>query len=212
MGTSPRVVAMGLAHAAAMGVAEWMWEWRVWRVVQPGESCPAGLEYDQDMATGINRARSPANLRVRLDRVEAAGREAAKERPLAPYPRRPDSPPARAATQTVQSRWTWPRRTWRRRWSTGLATRQWRSCTRTTLGPKLLLAWTWIRQTHPCYACLVQCHDLSWGVVRGGTAGSMPPRASRSTASLIEGTKWRRRWQAPWSALSYSCRRGSPWR
>ena len=50
MGTSQGGVAMGAARAAAMGVAQWMWGWRDWRVVLPGELCPARLEYNMDMA------------------------------------------------------------------------------------------------------------------------------------------------------------------
>ena len=44
---------------AAMGVAEWMWEWRDSRVVWQGEPPPGGLEYEMDFATGINCARLP---------------------------------------------------------------------------------------------------------------------------------------------------------
>ena len=48
-------------------------------------------------ATGINRPRLTAHLTARLDAVEAVGKEAADEQPLAPFPPRPDSPPAAAA-------------------------------------------------------------------------------------------------------------------
>ena len=77
MGTSPGGVAMGAARFAAMGVSVWMRECRDWLVVLPGEPCPAGLEYNMHLDVGINRARLPANLRARLDAVQAAGRAAA---------------------------------------------------------------------------------------------------------------------------------------
>ena len=47
-----------------------------------------------DFATGINSTRLLAGLRARLDAAKAAGGEAADERPLAPFPSRPESPPA----------------------------------------------------------------------------------------------------------------------
>ena len=31
------------------GVEDWMWEWREWRQVVPGEPCPAGLAYSMDV-------------------------------------------------------------------------------------------------------------------------------------------------------------------
>ena len=95
MGTSQEGLVMGAARAAAMGAAEWMWGWRDWWVVLPAEPCPGGLEYNVDFPTGINLARLPANLGAWLD---AAGREAADERPLAPFPPRQESAPAAAVT------------------------------------------------------------------------------------------------------------------
>ena len=44
-------VTVSTARGPAVRVADWMWECRSWRVVQPREACPAGLEYDMDMAT-----------------------------------------------------------------------------------------------------------------------------------------------------------------
>ena len=49
------------------------------------------LEFSTDFATGINRARLQAGLKARLDTAEAAGSEAPEERPLAPFPPRPES-------------------------------------------------------------------------------------------------------------------------
>ena len=44
------------------GVEDWMWEWREWRQVAPGEPCPAGLVYSMDLHAGTSwaRARQPA--------------------------------------------------------------------------------------------------------------------------------------------------------
>ena len=75
-------------------VEDWMWEWREWRQVAPGEPCPAGLAYRMDLHAGTSWARLPANLRARLDAAEAARGGGADERPLAPFPPRPDTPPA----------------------------------------------------------------------------------------------------------------------
>ena len=75
-------------------VEGWMWEWREWRQVAPGETCPAGLAYRMDLHAGTSWARLPAHLLARLDAVEAARGGGADERPLAPFPPRPDTPPA----------------------------------------------------------------------------------------------------------------------
>ena len=81
-------------HAKGEGVEDWMWEWREWRQVAPGELCPAGLAYSMDLHEGTSWARLPANLRAWLDAAEAARGGGADERPLAPFPPRPDTPPA----------------------------------------------------------------------------------------------------------------------
>ena len=81
-------------RAKGEGVEEWMWEWREWRQVAPGEPCPAGLAYRMDLHAGTSWARLPANLRARLDAAEAARGGGADERPLPPFPPRPDTPPA----------------------------------------------------------------------------------------------------------------------
>ena len=81
-------------RAKVEGVEDWMWEWREWRQVAPGEPCPAGLVYSMDLHAGTSCARLPDNLRARLDAVEAARGGGADERPLAPFPPRPDTPPA----------------------------------------------------------------------------------------------------------------------
>ena len=81
-------------RAKVEGVEDWMWEWREWRRVAPGEPCPAGLVYNMDLHAGTSCARLPDNLRPRLDAVEAARGGGADERPLAPFPPRPNTPPA----------------------------------------------------------------------------------------------------------------------
>ena len=83
MGMTQEGVAMGAERAAALGVAEWMWEWMDWQVVQPREPCPGWLQLSMDFATGINRHRLQAGLRARLDAAEAAGNEAAHAFPHA---------------------------------------------------------------------------------------------------------------------------------
>ena len=79
------------------GVEEWMWEWREWLNVAPGEPCPAGVVFCMDLATGTNHARLPDSLRARLDAAEAAGGGDANKQPLAPFPPQPESPLAEAA-------------------------------------------------------------------------------------------------------------------
>ena len=81
-------------RAKVEGVEGWMWERREWRQVAPGEPCPAGLVYSMDLHAGTSYALLPDNLRARLDAVEAAKGGGAHERPLAPFPPRPDTPPA----------------------------------------------------------------------------------------------------------------------
>ena len=84
-------------RAKGEGPEDWMWEWREWRQVAPGEPCLAGLAYSMDLHAGTSWARLPANLRARLDAAEAARGGGADERPLAPFPPRPDTPPAMVA-------------------------------------------------------------------------------------------------------------------
>ena len=81
-------------RAKEEGVEDWMWEWREWRQVAPGEPCLAGLVYSMDLHAGISWARLPDNLRARLDAAEAARGGGADKRPLVPFPPRPDTPPA----------------------------------------------------------------------------------------------------------------------
>ena len=80
-------------RAKVEGVEDRMWEWRDWCQVAPGEPCPTGLAYSMDLHAGTSWARLPDNLRARLDAVEAARGGGADERPLAPFPPRPDTPP-----------------------------------------------------------------------------------------------------------------------
>ena len=70
-------------RAKGEGVEDWMWEWREWRQVAPGEPCPAGLAYSMDLHAGTSWARLPDNVRARLDAAEAARGGGADERPLA---------------------------------------------------------------------------------------------------------------------------------
>ena len=83
--------------AKGEGVEDWLWEWREWRQVAPGEPCLAGLAYSMDLDEGTSWARLPDNLRARLDAAEAARGGGADERPLAPFLPRPDTPPAMVA-------------------------------------------------------------------------------------------------------------------
>ena len=84
-------------RAKGEAVEDWMWEWREWRQVAPGELCPAGLAYSMDLHAGTSWARLPDNLRARLDAAEAARGGGADERPLAPFLPRPDMPPVMIA-------------------------------------------------------------------------------------------------------------------
>ena len=84
-------------RAKEEGLEDWMWEWQDWRQVAPGEPCPAGLAYSMDLHASTSWARLPDNLRARLDAAEAAKGGGADERPLAPFPPRPDTPPAMVA-------------------------------------------------------------------------------------------------------------------
>ena len=65
----------------------------------PGEPCPAGLAYSMDLQAGTSSARLPDNLRARPDAAEAARGGGADERPLVPFPSRPDTPPAMVAAR-----------------------------------------------------------------------------------------------------------------
>ena len=84
-------------RAKEEGVEDWMWELREWRQGAPSEPCQAGLAYSMDLHAGTSWARLPDNLRARLDAAEAARGGGADERPLAPFPPRPDTPPAMVA-------------------------------------------------------------------------------------------------------------------
>ena len=84
-------------RAKEEGVEEWMWEWREWRQVAPGEPCLAGRAFSMDLHAGTSWARLPDNLRAWLDAAEAARGGGADERLLAPFPPRPDTPPAMVA-------------------------------------------------------------------------------------------------------------------
>ena len=92
--TGSGVVELSGEHAKVEGVEDWMWEWREWRRVAPGEPCLAGLVYSMDLHAGTSCARLLDNLRARLDAVEAARGGGADERPLAPFPPRRDTPPS----------------------------------------------------------------------------------------------------------------------
>ena len=141
VGVNHEPVAQCEERTAGMGVAQWMWGWRDWRVVQPGKPCPGRLEYEMDFATGINRARLLARLRARLDAAEAAGGGAADERPLAPFPARLESPRAVAVAGDSEGTMDVVAEEVEEE-SAGPGTRQWRSCSSTTLGPRSRSAWT----------------------------------------------------------------------
>ena len=36
------------------GVEDWMWEWKEWCQMAPGEPCPAGLLYSMDLNAGTS--------------------------------------------------------------------------------------------------------------------------------------------------------------
>ena len=76
------------------GVEDSMWEWREWRQLAAGDQCPAGLVYSMHLHAGTSCAWVPDSLRARLDAVEAARGRGLDERPLAPFPPRPETPPA----------------------------------------------------------------------------------------------------------------------
>ena len=84
-------------RAKGEGVEDWMWDWQEWRQVAPGDPCPVGLAYSMDVHAGTSWARLPDNLRTRLDAAEAARGGGADERPLAPFPPRPDTLPVMVA-------------------------------------------------------------------------------------------------------------------
>ena len=92
-----RVVEPSARRAKEEGVEDWMWEWREWRQVAPGEPCPAGLAYSMDLHAGTSWAWLLDNLRARLDAAEVARCGGADERPRAPFPPRPDTPLAMVA-------------------------------------------------------------------------------------------------------------------
>ena len=66
------------------------------RQVAPREPCPAGPVYSMDLDVATSYARFPDKLRARLDAAEAARGRGADERPLAPFPPRPESLPVEA--------------------------------------------------------------------------------------------------------------------
>ena len=39
-------------RAKGDGLEDWMWKWREWRQVAPGDSCSAGLAYSMDLHAG----------------------------------------------------------------------------------------------------------------------------------------------------------------
>ena len=128
------VVEPGGRRAKGEGVDDWMWEWREWRQVAPGEPCQAGLAYSMDLHAGTSWARLPANLRARLDAAEAARGGGADERPLAPFPPRPDTPPAVvAAREGAEGEQEAEGEGDEEAYGPGES--GWPSCTRTTPGP-----------------------------------------------------------------------------
>ena len=87
------VVEPSRKRAKVEGVEDWTSEWRDLRQVVPGEPCPAELVYRMDLNAGTSCTRLPDNLRAWLDAAEAARGGGADERPLAPFPPRPHTPP-----------------------------------------------------------------------------------------------------------------------
>ena len=166
-------------RAEVEGVEDSMWEWRELRKLAPGEPCPAGLVYSMDLNAGTSCAPLPDNLRARLEAVKAARSRGAGERPLAPFPPRPESPPAVIAAggeeeivreaESVEDE---------EAYGPGEP-----SCTRMTPGPTSTPAWTWTRRTHRCCPCPPRCRPLPWGALSSGAARSMRPRVPVGTTS-----------------------------
>ena len=184
-------------RAKGEGVEDWMWEWREWRQVAPGEPCPAGPAYSMDLHAGTSWARLPDKLRARLDAAEAARGGGADERWR----------PSRRG-RTRRRRWlqlgkgrrkSRRRRKGRTKRRTGPVSRRWPSCMRTTPGPTSTPAWTWTRPTRRCGPCPLRCRPLPLGAVSGGTAGTMRPRVPTGTASWVRGGGRQGCWRAPWN-------------
>ena len=196
-------------RAKVEGVEDWMWEWRGRRQVAPGEPCPAGLVYNMDLHAGTNCARLPDNVRARLDAVEAARGGGADERPLAPFPPWPDTPPAVIAAGDEEEEEQEAENKGDEE-AYGPGESSWPSCTRTTPGPMSTPAWTWTRQMRRCCPCPPRCRPLPWGAVSSGTAGSMRPKVPTGTASRVRGGGRRGCGQALLSATSSSARGRAP--
>ena len=150
-------------RAKGEGVEDWMWEWREWRQVAPGVPCPAGLAYRMDLHAGTSWARLPANLLARLDAAEAARGGGADERPLAPFPPRPDTPPAVVADgEGVEGEQEEECEGDEEAYGPGESALP--SCLRTTPGPTSTPAWTRTRPTSRCGPCPLRCRPLPWEV------------------------------------------------
>ena len=197
-------------RAKGEGVEDWMWEWREWRQVAPGQPCSAGLAYSMDLHAGTSWARLPDNQRARLDAAEAARGGGADERPLAPFPQRPDTPPAMVAAgegaeeeqeaEEVEDEEAYGPG------ESGLALMY-----EDDAGPDVY-AWTWTRPTRRCGPCPLRCRPLPWGAVSSGTARTMRPRVPTGTASWVRGGGRQGCCRAPWSATSSSAQGRSPGR
>ena len=184
------------------GVEDWMWEWREWRQVAPGEPCPAGIAYSMDLHAGTSWARLSDNLRARLDAVEAARGGGADERPLAPFPPRPDTPPVMvAAGDEAEEEREAENKEDEEAYGPGESTLP--LMYEDDAGPDVYA---------PLCPCPPRCRPLPWGPVSSGTAGTMRPRVPTGTTSWVRGSGRQGCWQAPWSATSSSAQGRSPGR
>ena len=205
------VVGPSVGRAKEEGVEDWMWEWRECGQVAPSEPCPAGLAYSMDLHAGTSWARLPDNLRARLDAAEAARGGGADERPLAPFPPRPDTPQGMvAAGEGAEEEQEAEDEGDEEAYGPGESALA--LMYENDAGMDVDPPWTWTRPTRCCGPCPLRCRPLPWGAVSGSTAGTMLPMVPTGTASWARGSGSQGCWRAPWSATSSSAQGGSPGR
>ena len=198
-------------RAKEEGVEDWTWEWREWRQVAPGEPCPAGLAYSMDLHAGTSWARLPDNLRARLDAAEAARGGGADERPLAPFPPRPDTPPAMvAAGEGAEEEQEAEGEGDEEAYGPGESALA--LMYEDDAGPDVYAGMDVEPANAPLRPMPTAVPPPPRGAVSGGAAGTMRPRVPTSTASWARGSGRQGCWRAPWSATSSSAQGRSPGR